>query len=119
MWRISSFAAVLIASNVAVSFFDAKADSIGIASYYGAAHAGRRTASGERFDADGLTAAHRTLPLGTQVDVLNLFNGKRVVVRVNDRGPYSAHRLIDVSRGAARALGFLSGGTATVRISSR
>lgn len=88
----------------------------GFASYYGFEHHGHRTASGERFDADRLTAAHRTLPFGTRVQVTNLDNGKRVVVTVTDRGPFRRHRVIDVSRRAARDLGFLRAGTARVRL---
>ena len=88
----------------------------GYASFYGAQHHGRRTASGEVFDAGRLTAAHRTLPFGTKVRVTNLNNGRHVVVRVNDRGPFRRGRVIDVSRRAAKELGFLRAGTARVRI---
>jgi rare lipoprotein A len=88
----------------------------GYASYYGREHHGRRTASGERFDASRLTAAHRTLPFGTRVRVTNLDNGRRVVVTVTDRGPFRRHRVIDVSRRAAEDLGFLREGTARVRL---
>lgn len=88
----------------------------GIASYYGPEFAFRRTASGEMFDPREMTAAHRTLPFGTKIRVTNLENGKRVVVRVNDRGPYRKSRVIDVSHAAARKLGFAGQGTARVRI---
>lgn len=88
----------------------------GFASYYGAEHHGRRTASGERFDAGRLTAAHRTLPFGTRVQVTNLDNGRKVVVTVTDRGPFRRHRVIDVSRRAAKELGFVREGTARVRL---
>ncbi|HYJ32701.1 MAG TPA: septal ring lytic transglycosylase RlpA family protein [Candidatus Binatia bacterium] len=88
----------------------------GYASYYGREHHGQRTASGERFDAGRLTAAHRTLPFGTRVRVTNLDNGRRVVVTVTDRGPFRRHRVIDVSRRAAKDLGFLREGTARVRL---
>jgi rare lipoprotein A len=88
----------------------------GYASYYGWEHHGQRTASGERFDAGRLTAAHRTLPFGTRVRVTNLDNGRRVVVTVTDRGPFRRHRVIDVSRRAAKDLGFLREGTARVRL---
>lgn len=88
----------------------------GYASYYGREHHGRRTASGERFDAGRLTAAHRTLPFGTRVRVTNLDNGRKVVVTVTDRGPFRRHRVIDVSRRAAEDLGFLREGTARVRL---
>lgn len=77
----------------------------GIASWYGAKHHGRRTASGERFDQKKLTAAHPTLPWGSVVRVTSLANGKSVDVRINDRGPFIKGRIIDLSRAAARALG--------------
>ena len=88
----------------------------GEASYYGNELAGRPTASGEPFDPEGLTAAHRTLPLGSRVRVTNVRNGKSVVVRINDRGPFTGSRVIDVSRGAASRLGMLGAGTALVRL---
>lgn len=91
----------------------ASADS-GTASYYGHELAGRPTASGERFNPNGLTAAHRSLPLGTRLVVTNIANGRSVVVRVNDRGPFVRSRVLDVSLGAARALGFTAAGTARV-----
>lgn len=77
----------------------------GIASYYGPGFHGRRTASGERFNQNAMTAAHRTLPFGSRVRVVNLGNGKAVVVRVTDRGPFIRGRVIDLSAGAARAIG--------------
>lgn len=90
-----------------------KADD-GRASWY---HEGKRTATGERFNPDGLTAAHRSLPFGTMVRVTNRANGRSVVVRINDRGPAKwTRRSIDVSRGAARALGMIRSGVATVHI---
>lgn len=88
----------------------------GYASYYGGEHQGRRTASGQIFDKRQLTAAHRTLPFGTRVRVVNLDNGRRVIVTVTDRGPFKRERVIDVSRRAARELGFLRAGTAHVRL---
>ena len=87
-----------------------------MASYYGDAHQGRRTANGERFDMHALTAAHRTLPFGTRVKVTNLDNGRSVVVRINDRGPYVKGRVIDLSKAAARELRFLDRGTTRVRL---
>lgn len=75
-----------------------------------------RTASGERANPEGMVAAHRTLPLGTKVQVTNLRNNRRVVVRIYDRGPYTKGRIIDVSRGVARELGFMRRGLARVRI---
>lgn len=93
-------------------------DETGTASYYGSQHHGNRTASGERFDQNGLSAAHRRLPFGTQVRVTNLNNDKTVIVRINDRGPHTRGRLIDVSREAAEQLGMLRSGTAPVRVQS-
>jgi rare lipoprotein A len=86
----------------------------GKASWYGAKFHGRRTSSGERYDMDDLTAAHPTLPLGTRVRVRNVSNGREVVVRINDRGPRIGDRIIDLSRAAASALGFLKSGKAHV-----
>ena len=88
----------------------------GLASYYAQAHHGRRTASGEVFDMEALTAAHRSLPFGTRVRVTNLDNGRRTVVRINDRGPFRRGRIIDVSRAAALALGMARRGIARVRL---
>lgn len=88
----------------------------GQASYYGQPHAGRATASGELFDPSEMTAAHRTIPFGTRVRVTNQENGKSVEVRINDRGPFVPGRIIDVSRAAAEALGFVGAGTACVRL---
>ncbi|MBI3676186.1 MAG: septal ring lytic transglycosylase RlpA family protein [Proteobacteria bacterium] len=91
-------------------------DETGIASWYGPTFYGKATANGEVFDADALTAAHRTLPMPVNVRVTNLDNGKSVVVRVNDRGPYAKGRIIDVSQRAAKLLGFYGQGTARVRV---
>jgi rare lipoprotein A len=88
----------------------------GVASWYGPGFDGRKTASGERFDEDALTAAHATLPFGTRVRVTNLRSHRSVVVRINDRPGY-VNRIIDVSRAAADALGMLLTGTARVRLS--
>ena len=88
----------------------------GEASYYAGFHHGKKTASGERFNMHSLTAAHRTLPLGSKIKVTNLNNGKEVVVRVNDRGPYAKGRVLDVSLGAAKKLGMLKTGTAKISI---
>ncbi len=79
----------------------------GIASWYGPGFQGRRTASGERFNTQAMTAAHKTLPFGTRVRVTSAATGKEVVVRINDRGPFIAGRIIDLSRAAAQALGFV------------
>src|SRR5690606_32891326 len=78
----------------------------GLSSWYGRRFHGRKTASGEVFDMHAMTAAHRTLAFQTWVRVTNLANGKQVIVRINDRGPHRADRIIDLSQGAARALGF-------------
>jgi len=88
----------------------------GEASYYGDELAGNPTASGERFDPGKLTAAHRTLPLGSRVRVTNPANGESVVVRINDRGPYHGNRVIDLSLAAAREIGLLSSGVGQVRM---
>ena len=88
----------------------------GVASWYGEEFQGRRTSSGETYDLYGMTAAHRTLPLPTYVEVTNLENGQTVVVRVNDRGPFHEDRVIDVSYAAAYRLGMLAKGTARVRV---
>jgi rare lipoprotein A len=86
----------------------------GLASWYGLAFQGRRTASGERFDMNAFTAAHPTLPFGTRVLVRNPRNDRAVVVRINDRGPFVPGRIIDLSHAAARALGMLSFGPKVV-----
>jgi rare lipoprotein A len=89
---------------------------VGVASYYAAKFENRKTANGERFKADGLTAAHRTLPIGTMVRVTNLRNHRSVVVRINDRGPFSHKRIIDLSPAAARELGIRNQGLMRVKI---
>lgn len=88
----------------------------GVVSWYGAAFHDRKTASGERFDSNGFTMAHPTLPFGTEVKVTNLRNGRSVVVRVNDRGPHVGQRIADLSRAAAAQLGFLKRGVVRARI---
>jgi rare lipoprotein A len=89
---------------------------VGVASWYGPGFHGRKTASGERFDQNDLTAAHRKLPLGSEVKVTNLENGRSITVEINDRGPYAKGRVLDLSRAAARKLGMVEGGVAKVRI---
>jgi rare lipoprotein A len=89
---------------------------IGVASWYGPGFNGKHTSSGEIYDQDDLTAACTTLPLGTMALVTNLQNGRKVEVRINDRGPFAKGRKIDLSRRAAAALGILDPGTARVRI---
>ncbi len=88
----------------------------GTASWYGVQFHGRRTASGERYDMNELTAAHPSLPFGTLLEVRNLRNGKSVVVRVNDRGPFKKSRILDLSLGAAREIGLVLSGTAPVEL---
>ena len=88
----------------------------GIASYYGTDFDGKKTANGEIFDKYKLTAAHRSFPFGTKVRVTNLENGKSVIVRVNDRGPFKLERIMDLSYGAAQKLDMLKSGTAKVRL---
>jgi rare lipoprotein A len=88
----------------------------GIASWYGPGFHGRQTANGERFNQNDLTAAHRSLPFGTRVRVTNTNNGRSVVVRINDRGPFSGGRVIDLSSAAAAAIGLKSSGVGPVSI---
>ncbi len=88
----------------------------GTASYYGRRFHGRRTASGQRFDMHALTAAHRTLPFGTLVQVTNPRTGRSVVVRINDRGPFSRGRVIDLSRAAAQEIGLIRRGHGRVEL---
>jgi rare lipoprotein A len=88
----------------------------GVASYYGAKFEDRKTADGEKFKADGMTAAHRTLRIGTMVRVTNLRNHRSVVVRINDRGPHSRKRIIDLSPAAAKELGIRDQGVMRVRL---
>ena len=90
--------------------------STGEASWYGPGFYGNRTANGEVFRPGTLTAAHRTLPFGTKVRVTNLWNGRSTVVRINDRGPFIGHRVIDLAHGAANKLGLVASGIAQVRL---
>ncbi|WP_405030774.1 septal ring lytic transglycosylase RlpA family protein [Pleomorphomonas sp. JP5] len=116
LFKISATRAFFTAA-MAVAFFHQAAPALaqcGKASWY--AERGR-TASGERMNPAARTAAHRTLPFGTLVEVENLRNGRTVVVRINDRGPFIKGRVIDLSRGAANEIGMVSSGTANVRLS--
>ncbi len=88
----------------------------GKASFYNKMFDGRKTSCGEKFDQKELTAAHRSLPFNTMIEVTNLSNNKSVVVRVNDRGPYHHKRLIDLTRAAAEHLGFIGSGIASVKL---
>jgi rare lipoprotein A len=102
---------VLAVGFAAIAICPVRAEN-GLASFYG----GGRTASGETTGPAGLTAAHRTLPFGTLVLVTNIHNGKTIVVRITDRGPYGRGRIIDVSRAAARELDMIERGTALVSV---
>ncbi len=86
----------------------------GKASYYGKKFHGKSTASGETFNMNKMTAAHRTLPFGTRVKVTNLRNKRSVILRINDRGPFTKDRILDMSKAAAKKLGIIETGTATV-----
>ena len=100
-----------VASNTVRRF-----SQTGVASWYGRQFHGRKTASGETFDMNGLTAAHRSLPLNCYIRVTNKNNGKSVIVKVNDRGPFHGNRVLDLSYGAAKQLGITNAGTAKVNI---
>jgi rare lipoprotein A len=88
----------------------------GIASWYGEPFHGRQTANGETYDMHGISAAHRTLPLGTVVEVTNLDNGRKLKVRINDRGPFVGKRILDLSLGAAKSLDMVQAGLAPIRL---
>jgi rare lipoprotein A len=115
-WKIVTalFATVQVSSGAAPAF----ADSVGTASYYGKGFDGHRAANGEIFNMHAMTAAHRSLPFGTQLQVTNMKNGRSVVVRIQDRGPYVRGRVLDLSYGAARALDMITSGTARVKMVS-
>jgi rare lipoprotein A len=98
----------------AVPGSDGREFARGLASWYGEKFHGRRTASGERFDMNALTAAHPSLPFGTRVLVRNARNGREVEVRINDRGPHTGGRIIDISRAAAQAIGLVQAGVGPV-----
>jgi rare lipoprotein A len=105
-----------LASQVRSSSGRSGDTAIVVASWYGPSFHGRKTASGQVYDQDRMTAAHKTLPFGTKLRVTNLRNGRSVLVTVTDRGPYVRNRELDVSRGAARRLGLIQPGTAPVLI---
>jgi rare lipoprotein A len=107
----------MVSARDLISFLEnarARQLGTGVASYYGRAFAGRRTASGEIFNPAELTAAHRSLPFGSRVRVTNPRNGRAVVVRINDRGPFTRGRVINLSHAAAREIGMIRSGTAQV-----
>ena len=105
-----------VAPPVADASVDGEPIGDGQASYYAEELAGQLTASGEPFEPEALTAAHRTLPLGSRIRVTNLRNNESVIVRVNDRGPFAKRRVVDLSKAAAREIGMLKRGTARVRL---
>lgn len=114
--RLCAIAVLLLLLALPAHATERASEMLGIASFYGSRFHGRATASGELFDKEALTAAHRTLPFGTLVRVKNLKNGRSLVVRINDRGPFLPGRIIDLSAGAARALGFLGAGKTRVKL---
>lgn len=106
----------LLLASFAMSFNTSESSNRGVATYYSDLFQGRRTASGELYDKTKLTAAHRTLPLGTKIKITRTDNQKSVIVRINDRGPYSQSRVLDISKAAAEKIGLLRVGKATVKI---
>jgi rare lipoprotein A len=116
---ITLCAALLLAGllvGCASSSRGSRSRETGVASYYAHKYHGRTTASGERFDMNALTAAHKTLPFGTKVKVTNLENGKSVTVRITDRGPFVKGRVIDLSLAAAKKIDMVKAGVAQVEI---
>lgn len=117
--RILFLAAVLLAAMfvaLAIAVVAPARAQDGVASFYSTRDSGARTASGERLDDGAFTAAHKTLPFGARVRVINKRNGRTVEVRINDRGPFIPGRVIDVTLAGARALGFLRAGKAPVHL---
>lgn len=114
---VITLAASLLAAPLVTGTDKAHAQQSGIASHYD--HAGRKTANGERANPRGLTAAHRSLPFGTKVRVTNKRNGRSIVVRINDRGPYVRGRVIDLTTSAARAIGFSGLAPVTLNVVDR
>jgi rare lipoprotein A len=112
------FGVWLIVMSASAQGAISQAGQVGWASWYGTHHQGRKTASGERFSRSQLTAAHRSLPLGTKVQVTNLRTGQHVVVKINDRGPHGGgkRRIIDLSEAAARRIGLSPRGVDLVRV---
>jgi rare lipoprotein A len=108
---LMSFSASVSAQSSQASFVQS-----GVASWYGREFQGRKTASGARFNPEALTAAHRSLPLNCYIRVTNKKNGQSVVVKVNDRGPFHQNRVLDLSYGAAKAIGLAKSGVANVKI---
>lgn len=120
-WAAAALAAALLFSSCAP--YQARRTSLnyraaGTASWYGPGFHGRKTSSGERYNQRALTAAHRSLPFGSAIRVTSVDNGKSVVVRINDRGPFVKGRIIDLSRAAAQKIGMVGSGTAEVKLAS-
>ena len=113
---IRSIVVIVLASVCAFGQTKPATSETGICSYYSRRHDGNITAGGKKFNSNALTAAHRTYPMGTKLRLTNTANDKRVEVVVNDRGPFVKGRDISVTRRAARELGFIKQGIATVRI---
>ncbi len=124
-----NFLKYIIVFFIAVSFFIAGCfgnprpriynippGATGMASWYGPGFNGNRTANGERYNMNGISAAHKTLPFGTVVRVTNLNNGRSVDVRINDRGPFVKNRVIDLSKGAAKKIDMITAGVVPVRL---
>lgn len=107
---------LLLPSSVRAENEESIHSTVGLASFYARSFHGRRTANGERHDRHAFTAAHRSFPFGTRVRVTNLTNGKSVVVRINDRGPHIASRVIDLTEAAAKAIGMWRKGIVSVRL---
>jgi rare lipoprotein A len=117
-WKAALGAAVILCS---FSFHETAGartgkGTLGIASWYGGTFHGKTTANGERYDMNGLTAAHRSLPFGSKVRITNPATDDSIIVRINDRGPYVGNRVIDLSRAAARAVRIIDRGVAPVRL---
>lgn len=119
LWLLAASACVAFLSACSMHRYDKPrvgTTQRGVASWYGEPFHGRKTASGEVYDMHGLTAAHRELPLGTVVEVRNLDNGRKITLRVNDRGPFVKGRVLDVSYAGAKELGMVGPGTARVEL---
>lgn len=112
-WILATF---IVLTAFSAHSYSQTPSSKGKASWYGPNHHGKKTANGERFNQNALTAAHPTLPFGTKVKVTNTLNNKSIVVRINDRGPYAKGRIIDLSRGAAAKLDLIKQGVAPVHL---
>jgi rare lipoprotein A len=115
-YRIFKPALALLAVPIAATASGGGDLGSGLASYYGNEFAGRRTANGEIFNPKAMTAAHRTVAFGSRIKVTHVGNGREVVVRVNDRGPWGKGRIIDLSHAAAQQIGMHRSGTAKVRL---